>query len=107
MREILLLPVVGRKGIMMVNRLWHIIRQMLDFYRRVWQASFAGFLVAVGLSIQAIIYLKGSWYMLLLAIPLLIVSLICLVVALIGLRYDYRDARRRDKPREHHIDIIR
>jgi heme/copper-type cytochrome/quinol oxidase subunit 2 len=77
---------------------------MLDFYRRVWQAFLAGFLVALGLCVQVIIYLTDKWYMSVLFISLAILALICLIVALIGLYFDYRDARKKNREGKREAD---
>jgi len=81
-----------------------IIIRMLDFYRRAWQAFLAGFLVALGLCIQVIIYLTDKWYIGILVISLAILALICLIVALMGLYYDYLDARKKAKQEKKEVD---
>ena len=68
-----------------------IIKRMLDFYRRVWQAFLAACIGSVGIAAYLFKDYRVGF------IIMLIVSLICLVVTLIGLYYDYRDARRKDK----------
>lgn len=80
---------------MLVN--WQrIIRLMLDFYRRLWQAFFVAVPVWVGAALVAINHL-------LLFVILLILALICLIIALIGLRLDYLDARKIEYKQKHPV----
>ncbi len=81
----------------MLEFIKYIIYRMLDFYRRRWRVFFAGFLTSLGLCIQVIIFLSDKWYMNDLAISLGILTLICLIVALIGIYYDCQDFRREAK----------
>lgn len=67
-----------------------IIYHMLDFVRRLWQAFFVAVPAWVGIA-----YLLKDYRVAF--IILLIIASICFVVALIGLYYDYLDARKKAK----------
>src|SRR4030042_5136087 len=68
-----------------------IIIRMLDFYRRAWRAFLAAFIGSVGVAAGLIKdYSTGSRVM-------FIVASIFLIVFLIGLCYDYQDARKKAK----------
>lgn len=72
-----------------MSSIWHILRFMLDFYKRLWQA----FLIASP-ALAGVAYLfKNN---LVAFITLLIVAFICFVIAFIGLYCDYQDARRKE-----------
>ena len=74
-----------------------IIQHMLDFYRRVWQAFFVATPVWVGIA-----YVFEDSHVAF--IILLITSFICFVVALIGLYFDYRDARKKKREEKREAD---
>lgn len=77
----------------------HIIIRMLDFYRRAWRAFLAAFIGSMGIAAGLIKdYPTGSGVM-------FIVASIFLIVFLIGLYYDYRDARK--KAKQERIDADR
>lgn len=64
---------------------------MLDFYRRAWRAFLGAFVGSMGIAAGLIKdYSIGSRVM-------FIVASIFLIVFLIGLYYDYRDARKKAK----------
>lgn len=75
-----------------------IIKRMLDFYKRVWQA----FLLATPALVGIASFFKDCLWAF---IFLLILASISLVIALIGLRYDYLDARRKDREAKKERDI--
>ena len=74
----------------MFTYLKRIIRRMLDFYRRVWQA----FLILFGVVLGVAFVVMNHIFVF---VIILILALICLIIALIGLRLDYLDARRKEK----------
>jgi 1,4-dihydroxy-2-naphthoate octaprenyltransferase len=61
---------------------------VLDFYRRVWQAFLAAFIGSAGIAAFLFKDYRVAFFI------MLIIAIICLVVTLIGLYFDYRDARR-------------
>jgi len=63
---------------------------MLDVFRRLWQAFFVAVPAWVGIAYLFKDY--GVTFIL-----LLIIASICLVVALLGLYYNYQDARKKVK----------
>ena len=74
-----------------------IIKQMLDFYKRIWQIFipvFGALLVGV---VGTIIWLDDRWYMPLMAITLTAIAIIFLAFGLISLINDFKDSRRREK----------
>lgn len=76
----------------------HIIIRMLDFYRRAWRAFLAAFIGSMGIAAGLIKdYSIGSRVM-------FIVASIFLIVFLIGLYYDYRDARKKAKQEKRETD---
>ncbi len=76
----------------------HIIRHMLDFYRRLWQAFFIGSPAVAGIA-----WLFKDYP--LVFIILLILALICFAVALIGLWRDYLDACRKAREAKREEDF--
>jgi hypothetical protein len=72
-----------------MNSVWHILRFVLDFYRRLWQA----FLISSPALLGAAYLFKNNLVMF---ITLLIAASICFVIAFIGLYCDYQDARRKE-----------
>jgi len=75
----------------MVSLMWRIIHRMLDFYRRVWQAFLAAFIASL---VSAFVFFTDNRIAF---IILLIFSVIFFTITLIGLYYDYRDARAKGK----------
>ena len=69
----------------------HIIYRMLDFYRRVWQAFLAAFIASL---VSTFVFFTDNRMAF---IILLSLSMLFAIITLIGLYYDYRDARAREK----------
>jgi hypothetical protein len=75
-----------------------IIIRMLDFYRRLWRAFLAAFIGSMGVAAILIqINPTGSRIM-------FIVASIFFVLFLVGLYYDYRDARKKAKEEKREVD---
>jgi hypothetical protein len=73
---------------------WRIIRLMIEISRRIWSICFPAFAVlAVGGCTP--LYVSGFEYQLQVAIPLWVLSFICLVVAIIAFRYDFKITYRK------------
>ena len=64
---------------------------MLDFYRRVWRAFLAAFVGSLGIVFFLVKdYSLGSIFMFILAS-------VFLILTIIGIRYDYKDSRQKEK----------
>ena len=68
---------------------------MLDFYRRVWQAFLAAFVGSI--SVTAFLF-KDYRLAFFIMLP---VTVIFLVITIVGIYYDYRNARKEDYREKH------
>ena len=73
-----------------------IIQRMRDFARRVWSICLSLFGVFLIGSLQALIFLNDKSYQFLVSISLIILALICLVIGVVMLIYDFKTTRRKD-----------
>jgi ABC-type transport system involved in cytochrome bd biosynthesis fused ATPase/permease subunit len=67
---------------------------MLDFYKRAWNYFFTAFVAFVLGIIPVQIFIKNP---ISIVVLLLILASICLIITIIGLFYDIKDALRKDK----------
>jgi membrane protein YdbS with pleckstrin-like domain len=72
------------------TNLKRIIRRMLEFARRLWSICIPAFAVLVVGGCAPLYYLDGKWYQLLVSIIVWFLALICLIIAIITLNYDFR-----------------
>ena len=66
----------------MLSYIKRIIRRMNQYARRIWSICFPAFVLLIGFTIQALIFLDGKAYQNLVLISLAILALICLIIAL-------------------------
>ena len=72
---------------------------MHQYARRIWSILIPVFAILIGFIIQALIFLDGKAYQILVLISVAIIALICLIIAGFALAYDtkitFREARSR------------
>lgn len=74
----------------------HIIRRMVELARRIWSILIPAFVGLIGISLYTIYWLDGKWYQALVSISLAILALICLVIGVIMLIYDFKTTWRKE-----------
>lgn len=75
--------------------LWSRILNMLELNKRCWQVFIPAFVVLLGLSLNAYIWLID--YRVLITIILLTLAIICLIIGITAFVYDIKDARRQKR----------
>ena len=68
---------------------------MLDIYKRCWQVFIPAFVVLLGLSLNASIWLKD--YRVLIATIFLTLAVICLIIGITAFVFAIKDGRRKDR----------
>lgn len=74
----------------MLSLIKRIILRMKEIARKIWSILIPVFVVLIGFIIQALIFLEGKSYQTLILILLASLALICLVVGVTMLIYDFR-----------------
>jgi membrane protein YdbS with pleckstrin-like domain len=83
------------------NNWKRIIRRMLELARRLWSICIPAFAVLAVGGCAPLYYLDGKWYQLLVSILLWFLALMCLILAVITLTYDFKITRRKCYKEKH------
>ena len=77
-----------------INR---IIQRMNQYVRRLWSICIPAFVLLIGFTIQALLFLDGKPYQQLVLISLAILALICFIIAIYALSYDTKTTFRKHR----------